>query len=421
MQAQTSVARMARILYQPLNREIRRALILNLIGSICCSQACGLDNGLARTPPMGWNSWNAFQLRIDEKLIRAMADAMAVNGMKDAGYQYVVVDAGWKAKTRDLEGRLVADAVRFPSGMKSLADYVHGKGLKFGLYTDAGSEDCDSGAPGSLDHEQIDARTFAEWGVDYVKEDWCHSEGLDARIAYEKMSLAIQSTGRPMVFSLCEWGDSKPWLWAGEVANLWRTTGDGKDCWDCGAMTAYKKGGYPRGWTLILDAQVGLERYAGPGHWNDPDLLLVGLPGLPLGDSRAHFSLWAILAAPLMASCDLARMTPAIADILRNKEVIAVDQDALGMQGTRLSPPGEHEVWLRRLKDGSRAVVLFNRGGDGAVMSISPQAIGLMASDSLQIRDLWKHKDLGPMGDGYSVLVPAHDAVMLRVGTGKFK
>ena len=168
---------------------------------------------------------------------------------------------GWKANTRNADGRLVADPAKFPSGMKSLADYIHARGLRFGIYTDAGSEDCVAGSPGSKDHEEIDSRTFAEWGVDYVKEDWCNSEGLDAKAAYAKMSRAIQGTGRPMVFSLCEWGDNQPWLWAAEVGNLWRTTGDGKDCWDCGGKTAVKKGGYPRGWTRILDAQVGLEKY----------------------------------------------------------------------------------------------------------------------------------------------------------------
>jgi alpha-galactosidase len=381
-----------------------------------CLKAGAAGKGLAQVPPMGWNSWNAYQLQIDERKIRSMADAMIARGMKDAGYEYVVVDAGWKAKSRDAEGRLVADPIRFPSGIKMLSEYVHGKGLRFGIYTDAGAEDCDSGAPGSKDHEEIDARTFAEWGVDYIKEDWCHSEGLDARTVYSRMSRAIQATGRPMILSLCEWGDNKPWQWAGEVGNLWRTTGDGKDCWDCGAETASRPGGYPRGWTLILDAQVGLEKYAGPGHWNDPDLLLVGLPGLTVEEARAQFSLWAILAAPLMASCDLSAMPPAIAGILKNKEVIAIDQDALGMQGTRVSPPGEHEVWARRLKDGSRAVVLFNRGRKAATMSVSGKEVGLEGAAALNAREVWRGEDLPQKRGRFAFEVPPHGAAIIRMG-----
>jgi alpha-galactosidase len=394
---------------------IGTAFLCCLVVSICVLPACGLDNGLVPTPPIGWNSWNAFELKVDEAKVRATADSLVSSGMRDAGYQYVVVDAGWKAKTRDAEGRLAADPVAFPSGMKALVEYVHAKGLKFGIYTDAGSEDCGSGAPGSKDHEGIDARTFAAWGVDFVKEDWCHSEGLDARAVYTKMSKAIQSTGRPMILSLCEWGDNKPWEWAAVVGNLWRTTGDGKDCWDCGRDAAAKLGGYPRGWTLILDAQVGLEKYAGPGHWNDPDLLLVGMPGLSVEEARAHFSLWSILAAPLMASCDLATMPPAIAEILKNREVIAVDQDALGKEGTRVSPAGEHEVWARQLKDGSRAVALFNRGSAAAPMSFSRRSIGLRDSESLHVRDLWNHRELEVPRGGYSARVPAHGVVLLLV------
>lgn len=391
-------------------------LALTLCGPVgALPRAFATDSGPAATPPMGWNSWNAFQLAIDEGKIRAMADFIAKSGMKDAGYEYVVVDAGWKAKSRDAQGRLAPDPSKFPSGMKLLADYIHSKGLKFGIYTDAGSEDCDSGAPGSKDHEEVDAQTFAQWGVDYVKEDWCHSDGLEARTAYGKMSRAIQATGRPMVFSLCEWGDNQPWLWAAPVGNLWRTTGDGKDCWDCGGKTAAKKGGYPRGWTRILDAQVGLARYAGPGHWNDPDLLLVGLPGLSNQEARAQFSLWAILAAPLMTSCDLLHMPAAIAEIFNNKEVIGIDQDALGKEGTRVSPPGKHEIWVRRLKGGSRAVVLFNRSRRAAVMRLSPEEAGLEGSAGAQARDVWTGNELSALRGRYSMRVPPHGAAMIRI------
>jgi alpha-galactosidase len=365
---------------------------------------------------MGWNSWATFELKIDEALVRATADAMVSTGMKGAGYEYVIVDAGWKAKSRDAQGRLMADPDKFPSGMKALADYVHGKGLKFGLYTDAGSEDCVSGEPGSKGFEEKDAATFAEWGVDYVKEDWCNTAGMNAQDAYTKMSRTLLATGRPIVFSICEWGDNKPWNWAAPVANLWRTTGDSKDCWDCGRKTMNKPGGYPRGWVLILDAQPPLAPYAGLGHWNDPDMLQVGHLGLTTEESRAHFSLWAILAAPLITTNDLRSMKPEIQEILLNKEVIAVDQDSAGIEGTRVRTDGAREVWMRPLKDGNRAVALFNRGKSAATVRVRWSDIGGKPADELMVRDLWKHENEGSMKNGYSATVPAHSVVMIRVG-----
>ena len=396
--------------------------VIKILALICVvilhfrGNAPALDNGLARTPPMGWNSWNAFELKIDEALIRSTADAIASNGMKSAGYEYVIVDAGWKANRRDADGRLVADPQKFPSGMKALADYVHSKGLKFGIYTDAGSEDCVSNAPGSKDFEDKDANSFAEWGVDYVKEDWCNTNGQDAKEAYRKMSLAILATGRPMVFSMCEWGDNKPWIWGASVAHLWRSTGDSKDCWDCGRSTMNKPGGYPRGWVLILDAQPPLAAYAGPGHWNDPDLLQVGHPGLTVEESRAQLSLWTILAAPLISTNDLRSMSPEIREILTNPEVIAVDQDSGGTEGTRVRVTGKREVWMRPLADGNRAVVLFNRSKSTRTVRVRWTDIGRKQTDELPLRDLWNHQNLGVLKGGYSVLVPAHGAVMIKTG-----
>jgi len=378
-----------------------------------------VENGLARTPPIGWNSWMVFDLNINEKLIRSMADALVASGMRDAGYDYLVVDAGWKAKQRGAKGELIADPTKFPSGMKALAAYVHTRGLKFGMYTDAGSEDCDSGAPGSLGHEEQDAATFASWGVDFVKEDWCHTEGVNAREAYRKMSDAIRKTDRPMVFSMCEWGDNHPWLWAAEVANMWRTTGDSKACWDCGRETKDKPGGYPRGWTLILDAQPALRQYAGPGHWNDPDLLVAGVKGVPIEESRANFSLWSILAAPLFAGIDPRSMSPEVADIFLNKEVIAVDQDPAGVEGERVAKAGDHEVWARPLRNKDMAVVLFNRSGRAARISVSWKELGHQQGEALTVRDLWKHKDLGSYNSEYSVVVPSHGVVMVRIGIGR--
>jgi alpha-galactosidase len=373
-----------------------------------------LDDGLARTPPMGWNSWNAFQTKINEVLIRAMTDAIATNGLKEAGYNYLIVDAGWKASSRDEANHLMADPGRFPAGIKVLADYARTKGLKFGLYTDAGAQDCVAGTPGSKGFENLDAATFAEWGVDYLKEDWCHTEGMNAREAYTRMHEALLAAGRPMVFSVCEWGDNQPWEWASAIAHLWRTTGDIKDCWDCGGETKDKPGGYPRGWTLILDAQPSLQRFAGPGHWNDPDMLVVGLPGVSTEEARAHFSLWCILAAPLICGCDVEKMSRDETDILLNPEVIAVDQDSLGVQGKRVRKGGDTEVWTKPLRDGSHAAVLFNRGERQAAIAVSTADLGSSAGSLLQVRDLWKRTDLGTFTNSFETSVPGRAAVMIR-------
>lgn len=378
--------------------------------------AMALENGLARTPPMGWNSWITFELEVNEGLIRSMADAMVATDMKDAGYQYVVVDAGWKAKQRGLHAELVADPVKFPSGMKALADYIHSKGLKFGIYTDAGKEDCDSGAPGSLGHEQQDAATFAAWGVDFVKEDWCNTTGLNAQEVYTRMSRALHNTGRPIVFSMCEWGDNRPWLWSADVANMWRTTGDSKQCWDCGRETKDKPGGYPRGWTLILDAQSPLQRYAAPGHWNDADILVAGVKGVTIEESRANISLWSILASPLFAGADLRSLSSEMKEIFLNKEVIAVDQDAAGIEGKRVARHGDAEVWARPLADGSEAVALFNRGSDATQIGVTWSELGRQPDETLRVRDLWKHQEMGGHSDGYSATVPPHGIVMLSIG-----
>jgi len=374
-----------------------------------------LDDGLARTPPMGWNSWNCFQLNINEALIRSAADAIATNGMKAAGYQYIIVDAGWKAKQRDAANRFIADPSKFPSGMKALADYVHRRGLRFGVYTDAGAKDCDAGTPGSKEFEVLDAATFAEWGVDYLKEDWCNTDGMKAKEAYTKMHNALAATGRPMIFSTCEWGDNRPWEWAPAVAHLWRTTGDIKDCWDCGRETIAKLGGYPRGWTLILDAQPALKGYAGPGHWNDPDMLVVGLPGLTTEEARAHFSLWCILAAPLICGCDVTAMSPEIAAILLNSEVIAVDQDPLGIQGDRVFKRGEEEIWMKPLRDHGRAVVIFNRSQREMQVTALFEILDLAPTSTARIRDLWKHQEIGQSTGSFSAKVPAHGVVMVQM------
>jgi alpha-galactosidase len=328
---------------------------------------------------------------------------------------YLIVDAGWKARERDSANRLAADPDKFPSGMKALADYVHSKGLKFGVYTDAGARDCVAGTPGSKGSEVLDAATFAEWGVDYLKEDWCNTGGMNAKEAYTRMHDALVAGSRPMVFSVCEWGDNQPWLWAGAIAHLWRTTGDIKDCWDCGQETMHKPGGYPRGWTLILDAQPPLQAYAGPGHWNDPDMLVVGLPGLTTEEARAHFSLWCILAAPLICGCDVTSMSHEICDILLNPEAIAVDQDPLGIQGSRVWKQEDAEVWTKPLKDGSLAAVLFNRGQKEARITAPFEELRLAQESVVAVRDLWKRKDLGQFTRSLSATLPARAVVMVKL------
>jgi alpha-galactosidase len=369
--------------------------------------ALALDNGLAKTPPMGWNSWNKFACNVSEKLIRETADAMVANGLKDAGYQYVVIDDCWQVK-RDAQGFIVADPERFPSGIKSLADYVHSKGLRFGIYSDAGRKTC-AGRPGGRGHEFQDAITYSSWGVDYLKYDWCSSEGQTQQESYRLMRDALKDAGRPIVFSMCEWGSSKPWQWAMDTGNLWRSTGDIVNCWDC----KEKWGG--NGVVHILDLMVGTETNAGPGHWNDPDMLEVGNGKLTPDETRAHFGLWAILAAPLIAGNDLRAMDDISKEVLLNREVIAVDQDALGKQGSRVAKDGDKEVWAKELSGGNRAVALLNRAATPQQITVKWEDLGYPAHLSAQLRDLWLHKDLGAQTGSFTATVPPHAALLVTV------
>jgi alpha-galactosidase len=386
-----------------------RMLLVMMLFAIAQSFGLALDNGLARTPPMGWNSWNKFACKgLNEKVVRETADAMASNGMKDAGYQFVILDDCWQTG-RDAAGNILADAERFPSGIKALADYIHGKGLKFGIYTDVGTMTC-AKRPGSIGHEYQDAKQYANWGVDYLKEDWCNTlPGQNSESSYTLMRNALAESGRPIVFSICEWGSTKPWLWAGPVGNLWRSTPDIQDCWDC------KKDWGGGGVVQILDLMNGLESYAGPGHWNDPDMLEVGNGGMTKEEYRTHFSMWAMLAAPLLAGNDVANMTADTKEILLNKEVIAIDQDALGQQGRRVKKTGDLEVWSKQLQDGGRAVALLNRGAATAKISVAWTDIGYPDAVSANVHDLWTKKESSAVKGGYSVEVPSHGVVMVRV------
>ncbi|HET8649820.1 MAG TPA: glycoside hydrolase family 27 protein [Gemmatimonadales bacterium] len=354
---------------------------------------------LAPAPPMGWNSWNKFGCHIDEQLIRETADAIVASGMRDAGYRYVNIDDCWMAPERDAQGRLQPDPERFPHGIKALADYVHAKGLKLGIYSSAGTKTC-QGLPASLDHETVDAKSFAAWGVDYLKYDNCNSEGRPAQARYEAMHRALLATGRPIVFSLCEWGSNRPWRWGRSVGgDLWRTTGDIEDRW--GSVVS------------ILDQQVPLVAFAGPNGWNDPDMLEVGNGGMDYNEYRAHFSLWALLNAPLIAGNDIRSMNDSTRSILTNREVIAVDQDWGGSQGYRLRDDGDAEVWAKPMADGSMAVVLLNRGESSAVIGVTPHELRLPRGD-YQARDLWAHTE-APIDRALTAVVPRHAAAMYLI------
>jgi alpha-galactosidase len=386
-----------------------RMFLVTMLLMMASSFGRALDNGLARTPPMGWNSWNKFGCNgLNEKVVRETADAMASNGMKDAGYQYVIIDDCWQTG-RDEAGNIVADAERFPSGIKALADYIHGKGLKFGIYTDVGTMTC-AKRPGSIGHEYQDAKQYANWGVDYLKEDWCNTlPGQNSESSYTLMRNALAQSGRPIVFSICEWGSTKPWLWAGPIGNLWRATPDIQDCWNC------KKDWGGGGVAQILDLMNGLETYSGPGHWNDPDMLEVGNGGMSKEEYRAHFSMWAMWSAPLLAGNDISNMTADTKEILLNKDVIAIDQDALGQQGRRVKKTDDLEVWSKQLQDGGRAVALLNRGPAAAKVSVSWTDIGYPDAVFASVRDLWTTKESSMVKGGYSVEVPSHGVVMVRV------
>ena len=371
------------------------------------------SDSLSPTPPLGWNSWNKFGCNVSADLIRQMADAMVKSGMKDAGYKYIVIDDCWQVN-RDENGDIVADPVRFPQGIRALAGYIHSLGLKFGIYSDAGSKTC-AGRPGSLGHEYQDARQYARWDVDYLKYDWCNTTTEDARAAYQLMRNALNASGKPIVLSICEWGTARPWLWGHEVGgNLWRTTGDIKDRWQ--GSEKWSNGTCCSNGVLdIADQEADLVSYAGPGHWNDPDMLEVGNGGMTNTEYRSHFSLWAILAAPLIAGNDLRDMAPEIHDILTNQEVIAVDQDALGSEGRRVRKENSSDVWVKQLKNGNRAVVLLNRSAAEAEIKVSWEDMGYPHHLSAAVRDLWQHKDLGKFTGEFSAQVAPHGVVMVTV------
>jgi alpha-galactosidase len=371
-----------------------------------------LDNGLALTPPMGWNSWNAFETDINEVKIRQVADAMVDSGMRDAGYEYLVLDDGWMAGSRDSNGNLVGDPNKFPRGMKAIGDYIHSKGLKFGIYEDRGHLTCQQ-LPGSFEHEQADMNTFASWGVDYIKMDSCFAEN-NGRLSSEDYTLyrnCIIKTGRPMVLSISDFGNGA-WAWGGEeMAQLWRTSYDIYPWMD----SVYYCADTSSGDSSIHPAFNGLWQFAGPGHWNDPDMLQVGNMANDV-ENRAHFSLWCILAAPLMAGNDLRAMSESVKNILTAPEVIKVNQDTRGIQGYKVYDNGDQEIYNKPLQDGTAAVLLLNKGSNTADITVTWDKIGL--SGRQNVRDLWARKDLGYYKDSFTAYnLTQHGHMLIKVGS----
>jgi alpha-galactosidase len=389
----------------------RAAVSLTFVVAIAAG-AASASNAQAQPPQMGFNNWNSTHCRdeFNEKMIRGIADKFISLGLRDAGYKYVNIDDCWANWQRDKNGNLEPNPKRFPSGIKALAEYIHQHGLKFGLYSSAGTSTCEPlqenrGFPGGLGHEKQDATTFASWDVDYLKYDNCNNQKVDALKRYTAMAEALRATGRPIFFSVCEWGENKPWLWAGKPpvdAGSWRTTGDISDSY-ASMLKNFKQ-------NVILD------RYATPGHYNDPDMLEVGNGGMTDVEYQSHFSLWSIMAAPLLIGTDLRTIKPDALKILLNKDVIAVDQDPLGIQGKQVRDADGIHVIVKPLKDGSRAVAVFNETDTPHDVSVSTSEIGLKAGGSYNVRDLWTHTQAKGDGTLKATLQP-HATVMYRISS----
>ena len=367
------------------------------------------DHKLALTPPMGWNSWNCWAGAVDAEKVRAAADAMVSSGLAAHGYQYVNIDDTWEGK-RNAAGEIQTNE-KFPD-MKALADYVHSKGLKIGLYSSPGPKTC-AGFEGSFNHEAQDAQSWANWGFDYIKYDWCSCQSKDLKQPYQKMRDALDKANRDIVYSFCQYGMGKVWEWGAMTGgNLWRTTGDITDSWASLSGIAFK--------------QADIGQYASPGHWNDPDMLIVGKVGwgpklrttrLAPVEQQTHITIWCMAAAPLLIGCDMTQLDDFTLDLLTNDEVLAINQDELGKAATRVSRDGETEIWSRPLADGTIAAALFNRGFEPT--TVTAKWSDLKLNGSQPVRDLWQQKDLGESSDAFATQVPGHGSVMLKIGRGK--
>jgi alpha-galactosidase len=385
------------------------AVVLLVTAGIAPTAAASVTpgDGLALTPPMGFNNWNSTHCgaQFNEAMVKGIADIFVAKGLKDAGYQYVNLDDCWALPQRDSAGNLVPDPVRFPNGIKAVADYVHSKGLKFGIYTSAGTKTCNTaGFPGGLGHEQQDANLFASFGVDYLKYDNCNNQGVDAKVRYTAMRDALRNTSRPILFSLCEWGQNQPWLWAADVGHSWRTTGDIGDSYSSMLNIAKKN------WVLAS--------FAGPGHWNDPDMLEVGNGGMTDLEYQSHFSLWSIMAAPLLIGTDLRKASAHTFDMLSNRDVIAIDQDPLGVQGTPIRTTNGLDVFVKPLQNGDKAVLLFNEGETTARIATTASEVGLPRAPAYRLRDLWAYTDQHT-ATSIAATVPPHGSAIFRVSADR--
>ena len=374
-------------------------MIAYLVLGLLARFAFGLDNGMGKVPQMGWNSWNHFGCDINDNIIRQTADAFGTYGLDKFGYRYVNIDDCW-ASSRDSNGNVQADPNTFPKGIADLASYVHSKGLLFGMYSDAGNKTC-AGRPGSLGYETNDAQTYAGWGVDYLKYDNCNNDGIDPKVRYPVMRDALNKTGRPIFFSMCEWGVEDPATWAPLVGNSWRTTGDISDNWDSMITRA--------------DQNNLWAAYAGPGGWNDPDMLEVGNGGMTTTEYETHFSLWCLMKAPLLIGADVRNMSADTLRILTNVEVIAVNQDPRGAQGRKVNVTGDYEVWSAPLSDGAFAVILLNRGDTAVSMTAWWEDLPLDTNVTATVRDLWLHQDVGVVKGSVTADVASHGVVMYRI------
>ena len=384
-------------------------------------QETGKFEGLAMTPPMGWNSWNTFDTNIDEKLVKETADIMVSSGMAIAGYKYIVLDDGWMAKERDQNGNLVTDSIKFPSGMKSLIEYVHSKGLKFGLYNCAGTKTC-QGYPGTRGFEYQDARFYSKLGIDFLKYDWCNTAGINAPEAFATMSNALKTAQRPIVFSLCEWGENNPWDWGKPIGNLWRITGDISPCFDC----EEKHSGNWSSWGVmkIIEMRKDIRKFSGPDHWNDFDMLEVG-NGMTNIEDKTHFTMWCMMASPLIAGNDFRKMSKETLAILTNKNLISVNQDKLGIQAFKFSTKDGIEVWAKPLSDGAWAITFLNRTEvnkkidfDWTKNPIKDLDFGYEADFSstiFKIKDLWKNKEVGTSKKSFTDHIASHEVITVKL------
>jgi alpha-galactosidase len=385
------------------------------------TQTGGKFEGLAMTPPMGWNSWNTFATNIDEKLVKETADIMVSSGLAAAGYNYIVLDDGWMTKERDANGDLVPDPVKFPNGMKAVVDFVHSKGLKFGLYNCAGTQTC-AGYPGTRGYEYQDARFYAKLEIDFLKYDWCNTKGIIATEAYTTMSNALKTAGRPIVFSLCEWGDNQPWEWGKPVGNLWRISGDIYPCFDC----EFK---HPENWSSwgfmkIAEMRKDIRKYSGPDHWNDFDMMEVGNEMNDTED-KSHFAMWCMLSSPLFTGNDYRKMSKETLAILTNKELIAINQDKLGIQGFKYAVEDGVEVWVKPLSGGNWAVTFLNRTDaakkinfDWKKNTVKDVDFGYeadFAKSTFKLKNLWTNKEAGNTKKNFTAELASHDCITLKL------